>query len=166
MRDSFIFYRSFYEQAIKLSKNDQLVLFKAICELALNEQETELKGVTEIIYQMAKPLILANEKKYKNGCKGGRPKDDDSPKKKFDEFELITLTEAQWEKITIKYGEELALKMVEIFDNWLSVGGKTAQQYIGKNNYGHFKSDNWVLNKAKEELKKTKKEQSPNWSVG
>lgn len=165
MRDSFIFYRSFYEQAIKLNKTEQLTLLKAICELALNEQETELKGVSSIIYEMAKPLILANEKRYKNGCKGGRPKDDESPRKDFGEYETVILTETQWDKIVAKYGEELAMQMVKTLDDWLAVGGQNAKQYIGKNNYGHFRKDYWVYQEAKKKLEVENTKNQPNWSV-
>ena len=165
MRDSFIFYRSFYEQANKLNKSEQLSLLKAICELALNEQETELKGVSSIIYEMAKPLILANEKRFKNGCKGGRPKDDDSPRKDFEEYETVILTETQWTKILAKYGENLALKMVKVLDDWLSIGGHNAKQYIGKNNYAHFRKDYWVYQEAKKLLEKEEADNQPNWSV-
>lgn len=165
MRDSFVFYRSFYEQAIKLNKTEQLTLLKAICELALNEQETELKGVSSIIYEMAKPLILANEKRYKNGCKGGRPKDDDSPRKDFGEYNTVILTETQWEKIVAKYGEELAMQMVITLDNWLAIGGQNAKQYVGKNNYGHFRKDYWVYQEAKKKLEVENTKNQPNWSV-
>lgn len=165
MRDSFIFYRSFYEQANKLNKSEQLSLLKAICELALNEQETELKGISSIIYEMAKPLILANEKRFKNGCKGGRPKDDDSPRKDFGEYETVILTETQWTKILAKYGENLALKMVKVLDDWLSIGGHNAKQYIGKNNYAHFRKDYWVYQEAKKLLEKEEADNQPNWSV-
>lgn len=165
MRDSFVFYRSFYEQAIKLNKTEQLTLLKAICELALNEQETELKGVSSIIYEMAKPLILANEKRYKNGCKGGRPKDDDSPRKDFGEYNTVILTETQWEKIVAKYGEELAMQMVITLDNWLAIGGQNAKQYVGKNNYGHFRKDYWVYQEAKKQLEVENTKNQPNWSV-
>ena len=86
MRDSFIFYRSFFEAIEErdedgefiLSDKEQLRMYRALCRYALNETEPELKGVKQIIFSMAKPQIDANTKKYENGKKGGRPKNTDN----------------------------------------------------------------------------------------
>lgn len=165
MRDSYIFYRNFFECIEKLSQKEQLLAYRAISNYALNGVETELSGMAQIIYEMAKPNIDSNNKKYKNGCKGGRPKDEDSPKKDFGEDCLVTLTENQWERIVAKRGEKLAIKMVEVLDDWLSIGGTNAKQYIGRNNYGHFKSDSWVLQTAKKKIEEEQAETKPNWSI-
>lgn len=81
IRDSFIFYRSFFEMADQMNAEEQLSFFRAICQLALNGQEVELSGMPKIAFIGAKPNILANTTRYKNGKKGaehgkkgGRPK--------------------------------------------------------------------------------------------
>ena len=74
MRDSFIFYRSFFETIKKIPKKDRLQLVEAICDYALNENEVSLSGVNAAIFEMVKPQIDANSKRYENGKKGGRPK--------------------------------------------------------------------------------------------
>ena len=74
MRDSFIFYRSFFESFDGLSKKDKLVLFDAICNYALNDIEPELNGVPLAMFKLLKPQLDANTRRYENGCKGGRPK--------------------------------------------------------------------------------------------
>lgn len=70
-RDSFVFYRSFYE-AIK-NQDDKTIsnLFKAICEYALNHNEIELNGIEDLAFQLIKPQLEANFKKALNGYKGG-----------------------------------------------------------------------------------------------
>lgn len=73
-RDSFIFYRSFFESMQGLKDKEQLQIFNAICELALNEKEVKLTGVSKNIFTVIKPQILANSKRYESGKKGGRPK--------------------------------------------------------------------------------------------
>ena len=85
IRDTFIFYRSFYEMAKEMSDAERLSFFDAICEYALNFKEVELKGIAKICFIGAKPNISANTKRYQNGKlgaehgkKGGRPK---TPKK-------------------------------------------------------------------------------------
>lgn len=161
MRDSFIFYRSWAESINKLPKSQQLETYKAITDYAINNIETELHGVASIIYEMAKPNIDANTKRYKNGCTGGRPKDEDSPRKNLDGIELTNLTETQYQKLCEKHGETLTNKAIELFEDWLQRGNKTAKGYIGKNHYAHFKTDHWTIQEAKKLLDDKK----PNWSV-
>lgn len=73
MRDSVVFYRSFYD-AIKDLPDDQLAKsFKAIMEYGLNGNEPDTNGLEKTIYLLTKPQIDANNKRYLNGTKGGRP---------------------------------------------------------------------------------------------
>lgn len=74
MRDSFIFYRSFFESFEGLSKKDKLILFDAICNYALNDIEPELTGVPLSMFKLLKPQLDANIRRFENGKKGGRPK--------------------------------------------------------------------------------------------
>ncbi len=73
-RDSFIFYRSYYEAMSGLKDKDKLQLFKAISELSLNNNEVQLTGICKNIFIAIKPQIVANSERYENGKKGGRPK--------------------------------------------------------------------------------------------
>ena len=73
MKDSFIFYRSFYEAAEDMDDNDRLKFYEAIFELGLNEREIPLTGRPKGLFVLAKPQVTANNKKYKDGQKGGRP---------------------------------------------------------------------------------------------
>lgn len=73
MKDSFVFYRSFYEAIKDLTIEEQSILFNAICELALNETDTELTGIPNTLFKLIKPQIEANNERYNNGKKGGRP---------------------------------------------------------------------------------------------
>ena len=79
-RDSFIFYRSFFEATIPLNDNDKLDLFNTICEFALNQTETETEPMVKAMFTLIKPQLEANHKKYENGAKGGRPKTKPKPK--------------------------------------------------------------------------------------
>lgn len=75
MRDGFVFYRSFFECFEDLSKKDKLMLFDALCNYALNDIEPELTGVPAAIFKLLKPQVDANNRRYENGKKGGRPKE-------------------------------------------------------------------------------------------
>lgn len=72
-RDSFIFYRSFAEALEDLSDKQYAKIFRAIVRFALDGEETSLAGVEKVVFSLVKPQIEANNKKYENGVKGGRP---------------------------------------------------------------------------------------------
>ena len=73
MRDSFVFYRSFYEALAELSHSQQTKVLMALCEYALNGKEPELTGAPSAVFKLIRPQVDANNKKYENGKKGGRP---------------------------------------------------------------------------------------------
>jgi hypothetical protein len=68
-RDSYIFYRSFYEAIKELPKENQLEIYNAIAEYSLNFKEVELSGLSKTIFTLIKPQLEANNKKYLNGSK-------------------------------------------------------------------------------------------------
>lgn len=66
-RDSFIFYRSFYEAIKEVPEDAQLQIYKAISIYALEQEEIELTGIAKAIFSLVKPQLDANYKKYENG---------------------------------------------------------------------------------------------------
>jgi hypothetical protein len=85
MRDGFIFYASFYEAINELDDTTQLELYKAIVTYGLTGEEPMVKGLTKAMFTLIKPQIDANQKRYENGKKGGRPKTETKPKNNLDE---------------------------------------------------------------------------------
>lgn len=73
-KESFVFYKSFYEALQDLKDKDRLKVYDAICNMALNNIETPLTGIAKTIFTLIKPQVLANNRRYENGKKGGRPK--------------------------------------------------------------------------------------------
>jgi len=73
-KDSFIFYRSFFEAASALPDTERLHLMDAICEFGLNHKQLELDSLSKAMFCLIKPQLEANHKKWLNGKKGGRPK--------------------------------------------------------------------------------------------
>lgn len=69
MRDSFIFYRSFYEAIGDLKSEQQLSIYQAIAEYSLNFNELKLTGVESTIFKLILPQLKANNKRYENGTK-------------------------------------------------------------------------------------------------
>ena len=85
MRDSFIFYRSFYEAIKDLPRDIQGEVYTAIMEYGLNGTTTEnLKPLARSIFTLIKPILDFGNKQYLNGIKGGRPKKE-KPKQNPDE---------------------------------------------------------------------------------
>lgn len=92
MKESFVFYRSFYE-AISKIKNKELKadIFEAICELGLNNNVIDLEdNIGQIIIDLIRPQIVANNERYEkgltNGRLGGRPNE-------YNQKEIISLIE-------------------------------------------------------------------------
>lgn len=56
-KDSFVFYRSFFEAIQDIDDKSKLQLFNAICELALNENEIELSGISNTLFKLIKPKL-------------------------------------------------------------------------------------------------------------
>ena len=75
MRDSFIFYRSFFEAAQPLSVEQKAQMFDAICNYSLNQKQADINDpIVKAMFVLIKPQLDANNKRYENGKKGGRRK--------------------------------------------------------------------------------------------
>ena len=86
MRDSMIFYRSFYEAIKELPLETQGEIYNAIFTYGLDFEVTELSGVSKTIWTLIKPQIDANIKRFENGKK---------PKNKQTESKTESKTEAK-----------------------------------------------------------------------
>lgn len=75
MRESVVFYKSFYDAISELPDELQLEAFRAITEYGLFGREPDGNGVIKAIFSLVKPQIDANNKRYENGRKGGRSAD-------------------------------------------------------------------------------------------
>ena len=73
-RDSFIFYRSFWEAIREADEAGQRQLYAAIAAFALDGEEPQLTGLIKAVWLAIKPQLEANRKRYENGKKGGAPK--------------------------------------------------------------------------------------------
>ena len=74
MRNSFVFYSSWWEAIKNLPREIQGEVLTAIIEYGLTGETTEsLKPITKALLALVMPQIDSNNKKYENGSKGGRP---------------------------------------------------------------------------------------------
>ena len=78
MRESFVFFKSFYDAIAEIPAKYQPAIYAAVCRYSLYGEIPELDGVTKAMFILMKANIDASEKKYnaaiENGKKGGRPK--------------------------------------------------------------------------------------------
>ena len=57
-----------------LDKVEQLELFQTIVQYGLDQHEPEMSRYVRAVWESIKPQLDANQRKYENGCKGGKPK--------------------------------------------------------------------------------------------
>ncbi len=76
-RDSFVFYRSFFDGLSALNDADRLACYDAIVKYGL-DGISEAAGVAAAVLALVKPVMDTNNQKYLNGTKGGRPKKPDN----------------------------------------------------------------------------------------
>lgn len=81
MKDSMVFYRSFYEALKGLPDSDRLAIYDAIFSYGLDLKEVELSGIPAVIWKLVKPNIEANIRRYENGKKGAEVKQNQSKSK-------------------------------------------------------------------------------------
>ena len=110
-RDAVVFYRSFAEAVKQLPEGNQLAALWAIIDYGLDGIEPT-DGLAAAFYLMAKPQIDANNRRYENGRKGGRPKNQTETKPKPKHNQTITKPkpkEKEKEKDKYKTDLEIAL---------------------------------------------------------
>tara|TARA_R110000737_G_scaffold76139_5_gene106655 strand:+ start:748 stop:1329 length:582 start_codon:yes stop_codon:yes gene_type:complete len=80
-RDSFIFYRSFFESTKPLSQEQKAQLYDAICLYSLEHEEIKLDPIGTAMFSLIKPQLEANYKRFLNGIKGAKVKQELSKSK-------------------------------------------------------------------------------------
>lgn len=95
MRESTIFYKSFYDSIKLLPKRYQLTFYEELFNYIFDDVEPKrLTGSSLALFKALKPQIDVNNKRYENGCKGGRPKSN-QPKTKTKPNNNQTITKPQ-----------------------------------------------------------------------
>ena len=87
MRESFIFYRSWADAISTLSDKEQLQIYRAIIDYALDGEEPnidKMSRTSRAMWALIKPQIYNNIKRYEDGCRGGAPKGNANAQKSTD----------------------------------------------------------------------------------
>ena len=80
MRESYVLYKSFWESIKHLDNDIQLEMFRAMCQYNFEGNEGELSEISKSLFTLMKPQFEANNIRFENGKKGGRPKTKTKPK--------------------------------------------------------------------------------------
>lgn len=118
MKESFIFYASFLEAIEELDDKKQLKIYKAISNFALKNSEPEgLQGIEKAIFALIKPQILANNKRFEDGKKGGefgklggRPKKQKTPVGFSEKTPNVNVNDNVNDNVNLNVNEEGFLK--------------------------------------------------------
>ena len=97
---------------------------------------------------------MSNKTSKQNGRKGGRPNYKLENKLEIPNIKTVFLTPYQYSTLINKYGTSIITCAINILENWLS-SSRAGEKYKGKNNYGHFRSDGWLINTAKQLILKS-----------
>ncbi len=138
MRDSFIFYRSFYEALCDLTNEEQLIVYQAIADYSLNLIEPKLTKTPNAIFKLIKPQIDANNKRFENGKKGGsfgqmggqQKKEVEKKPKKTPQKQKENQPEPQ--TITKDYSKQDFIKFVEWYNTTFKKKYKALPSYENK----------------------------------
>lgn len=97
-RDSFVFYKSFYEALQNVPKKYRSEVYDAVFEYAFEAREPSLSGVSRALWELIRPQLDASQKRYENAKKGaeygklgGRPKKKEEKEKPLKGYENETL---------------------------------------------------------------------------
>ena len=167
MKDSFIFYRSFYECLKGLPDESRVRIYDNICEMALNGNDIDgLQGIEANIFTLIRPQIEANYKRFINGLKGGRPmvkhnvkpmvkhntkanvndnvNDNDNKvrkKNKYGSFENVLLSDDEYQKLKDRFSNYE--EKIENLSNYIaSKGDKYKSHYATILNWSREESKN------------------------
>lgn len=107
-RESFVFYRSFYEAIKDVPKKYRSVIYEAVFEYVFDSQEPSLSGVPSALWKLIRPQIDASQKRYENSKKGaeygkmgGRPKKTKESEKPLKGYEEKPLKDKKSETLNV-----------------------------------------------------------------
>jgi hypothetical protein len=146
-RNSFIFYRSFFEATKPLNQEQKAELFNAICVYSLDQETPTLDPICTAMFSLIKPQLDANYNKFKAGKKSAEIKQNANRKptekeqsvnrpttnvnvnvndnvnvkekvKAHTAFKHLKLSINEFDRLTAKSGETAVLEILEQIENF------------------------------------------------
>lgn len=168
-RDSFIFYRSFFEASKHLSTEQKSDLFTAICRYSLDNEEMKLDDMCSAMFSLIKPQLQANYKRWQNGCKKKQTISKPEAKQKqkrsktqanvnvnvnvndnvneniYRKFAHLQISVIDYEKLVKDYGTQ---KVIDILDQIENFAGNKKYKNL------YLTAKNWLKREAKNDTEK------------
>ena len=163
-RDTSIFYKNHYETILKLPADKQLLIFKAVFNYAFYGKLTEFNEedfACGIIFDLIKPQIDANNRKYQNGKLGGRPKNNQNETKtkpKNNQNETKTKPKNNQTITKIKPKNNQTKTKIKPKNNQDLKEKERTKEKENNNIYNNISSISCIKEKKEKELEKEKKE--------
>lgn len=85
---------------------------------------------------------------YKNGIKGGRPKQDSEIYIKIPNIKTVNLTSKQYDILLKRFGEDKLQKAIFILEDWLNSNIFKKRKAAGKCHYAYFRRDGRIIQEA------------------
>lgn len=102
-RISFVFYRSFYDAVLLLEPEEQLETLLALCAYALDGIEPSFTGPPAAVFAIARANLDANQRRYENGKKGGRPKAESKKAEEPEKPEVLPKENDRYKELLRRY---------------------------------------------------------------
>jgi hypothetical protein len=158
MRDSMIFYRSFYEAIKNLTPDMQAEIYNAIFTYGLDFKEPELKGISLTIWTLIKPQLDANIKRFENGNKPKHKQNESKTEAKQKQNESktkannnVNVNDNVNDNVNVNNIDFRKLKFSEQIKTFVN----TYPESLLKNFYNYWSEPNKSKTKFRMELEKT-----------
>lgn len=168
MRDSVVFYKSFVDAIRNLPPEDFKEATLAILDYGLEDKIPEIDGITKVIFTLVRPQIDANNNRFKNGKKGGRPPKEDTEdeaeveekeqKHLYGENKKVKLTDNEYQKLCDGFGIRETEEAIAFLDDYIAEKG-----YKSKSHYLAMRR--WVFEAVKDRNKKSAGKKGYNWEA-
>ena len=147
-RDSFIFYRSFYEASKPLSTEQKADLFDTICTFALNHEDKQNDDpIVNAMFSLIKPQLEANYTRFLNGKKAKQKQNVSKSKANVNVNVNANVNDNVNEKKERSFSAPSLLEVEEEFIRKLGNGNKSLLE--AEMFYSFYGSKNWFVGKSK-----------------
>lgn len=147
-RETFNFYRSFFEAGKDLNDNERLAFYDAILYASFEKKSLKLEGLAKTLFTAIKPVVDNQTLNYLNGKKGGRPKKE-TPLTKNNKTPLSDKKETPLTNETESYKEKEKYKEKDKEKYTFTFSLKTARLLSSTSDEYKLKLKEYIVNAGK-----------------